>query len=56
MWSLHRLPTQPQVTGRNEDGAVIVDGVKFNMPGWWEVKVNVDGPAGRDVATFNLAL
>lgn len=52
----HGLPTQPQVTGRTEDGAFVVDGVKFNMPGWWEIKLHVEGPAGADVATFNLAL
>jgi hypothetical protein len=30
--------------------------VRFNMPGWWELKVHVDGPAGEDTATFNIAL
>lgn len=52
----HGLPTQPQVTGRTRDGAFVIEGVKFNMPGWWEIKLHVEGPDGSDTATFNLAL
>ena len=52
----HGLPTVPKVVGKDAEGRVIVGGVRFNMPGWWELKVHVDGAAGEDTATFNIAL
>jgi hypothetical protein len=52
----HGLPTAPQVTQSLGDGRFAVEGMKFNMPGWWVVKVHVTTPAGEDTATFNLTL
>ncbi len=52
----HGLPTVPQVTRYLGDGRYLVEGMKFNMPGWWTIEVEVDGPAGRDETVFNLVL
>jgi hypothetical protein len=52
----HGLPTVPKVMGKDAEGRTIIGGVRFNMPGWWELKVHVDGDAGEDTATFNIAL
>jgi hypothetical protein len=52
----HGLPTVPKAMGRDKEGRTVIGGVRFNMPGWWEVKVHVHGAAGEDTATFNLAL
>ena len=52
----HGLPTKPQVTQELGDGRYLVEGMKFNMPGWWKLEVRIDGAAGSDTATFNLAL
>lgn len=52
----HGLPTQPRVTGRLPDGRLVIDGIKFSMPGWWELRLRVAGPAGVDSVTFNLTL
>jgi hypothetical protein len=52
----HGLPTEPQVTRDLGDGKFEVEGMKFNMPGWWVVNVHVQTPAGEDQATFNLNL
>jgi hypothetical protein len=49
----HGLPTQPRVTRELGDGAYQLDGMKFSMSGWWEVKLGIDGPAGPDKVTFN---
>jgi hypothetical protein len=49
----HGLPTQPRVTRELGDGAYQLDGMKFSMTGWWEVKLAIDGPAGTDKVTFN---
>ena len=27
--------------------------MKFSMPGWWQIKLKVDGAAGVDDVTFN---
>ena len=49
----HGLPTQPRVTRELEDGAYALDGMKFSMTGWWEVKLAIQGPQGADKVTFN---
>lgn len=49
----HGLPTQPRVTRELADGTYALDGMKFSMTGWWEVKLDIDGPRGADKVTFN---
>ncbi|HSV80450.1 MAG TPA: FixH family protein [Ramlibacter sp.] len=49
----HGLPTQPRVTREVGDGTYSLDGMKFSMTGWWEVKLAIDGPQGADKVTFN---
>ena len=52
----HGLPTKPRVTKHVGDGDHVVDGMKFNMGGWWVVKFRVAGALGPDSVTFNLKL
>ena len=52
----HGLPTRPRVTRNLGGGLYEVQGVRFNMGGWWEFKLAIDGAAGADNVTFNLAL
>jgi hypothetical protein len=52
----HGLPTEPQVTAELGGGRYRVEGMKFNMPGWWTITLTVSGEAGIDSATFNLSL
>jgi hypothetical protein len=52
----HGLPTKPAVTRALGGGDHMVEGMKFNMGGWWVVKFDIDGPAGRDSIVFNLKL
>ena len=52
----HGLPTRPRVTKELGDGAYEISGVRFNMGGWWEVKLTITSPAGTDTVTFNLSL
>lgn len=52
----HGLPTSPRVTQSLGEGRYLIEGVKFNMPGWWTLTLRIDGPAGSDEATFNLSL
>lgn len=52
----HGLPTQPRVTRALGNGRYEVDGVRFNMGGWWELKFRVATSAGTDSVTFNIDL
>ena len=52
----HGLPTRPRVTNDLGNGWYEVSGVRFNMGGWWELKLTIDTPAGTDTVTFNLSL
>jgi YtkA-like len=49
----HGLPTRPQVTRELPGGGYLIEGMKFSMTGWWEIKLAIDGPAGADRITFN---
>jgi hypothetical protein len=50
----HGLPTQPRVTKSLGDGRYEIDGLRFNMGGWWELHLAIASPAGTDRVTFNL--
>lgn len=52
----HGLPTRPRVAGMDEAGRYVVQGVRFNMGGWWELRFAITGPAGADSVTFNIRL
>jgi hypothetical protein len=49
----HGFPTRPRVTRELGDGRYLLEGMKFSMPGWWELKLKVDAYAGADDITFN---
>src|SRR3954453_6571576 len=52
----HGLPTRPRVTRNLGDGIYEIEGVRFNMGGWWEFKLAIAGSRGADTVTFNLDL
>ena len=52
----HGLPTKPRVTRALGNGDHLVEGMKFNMGGWWVVKFRVNAAAGADSVVFNLSL
>jgi hypothetical protein len=52
----HGLPTRPLVTRCLGDGIYEIEGVRFNMGGWWEFKLVIAGSQGGDIVTFNLDL
>jgi hypothetical protein len=49
----HGLPTRPRVTREIESGTYLVDGMKFSMPGWWDIRFDIRSPLGQDRVTFN---
>ncbi len=52
----HGLPTRPRVTRTLGAGNYEIEGVRFNMGGWWEFKVAITSEQGADTVTFNLSL
>ena len=52
----HGLPTKPRVTRPLGNGDHLVEGMKFNMGGWWVVRFAITSSAGTDTVTFNLGL
>jgi hypothetical protein len=52
----HGLPTKPRVTRHLGNGDHAVEGMKFNMGGWWVVKFRVNAAPGSDSLVFNVKL
>lgn len=52
----HGLPTKPRVTRALGEGSHLVEGMKFNMGGWWVVKFRVNAASIADSLVFNLKL
>ena len=52
----HGLPTQPRVKASLGGGAYDIEGVRFSMGGWWEIKLAIESPQGADRVTFNVSL
>lgn len=51
----HGLPTAPQAAEVGE-GRYKIEGVRFNMSGWWELKFAITAAQGEDDVVFNLTL
>lgn len=52
----HGLPTAPQATDYLGDGRYRIEGVRFNMSGWWELEFAISAAPGEDSAVFNVVL
>lgn len=49
----HGLPTRPQVTREVTAGTYLMEGMKFSMTGWWEIRLAIEAAEGADTAVFN---
>lgn len=52
----HGLPTSPQMTEDLGEGRYKIEGVRFNMRGWWEFKLAITADGVSDNITFNLVM
>ncbi|HYN87186.1 MAG TPA: FixH family protein [Ardenticatenaceae bacterium] len=52
----HGLPTQPLVTQNLGNGDYLVEGMKFQMTGWWVVDFYITADGHSDMVRFNLLL
>jgi hypothetical protein len=49
----HGFPTRPRVTRESDGGTYLIEGMKFSMTGWWNIKLDIQSPQGHDKVTFN---
>ena len=52
----HGLPTRPQVTENLGNGDYLVEGMKFQMGGWWVMDFTITAAGQQDVVRFNMQL
>ena len=52
----HGLPTKPKVTENRGGGDYLIEGVKFTMPGRWQLILIISADGKRDKAKFNIDL
>ena len=52
----HGLPTQPQATSYLGDGRYLIEGVKFQMTGWWFMEFDITAAGSHDVVRFDFVL
>ena len=50
----HGFPTNPQVTEKLGSGRYLVDGIKFSMPGQWEIWLDIVANGKKDKAIFTI--
>lgn len=52
----HGLPTAPRVVAELGDGDYRIEGLRFHMSGFWEIRISIDAGDRRDVVTIPLQL
>lgn len=52
----HGMPTAPQITGQLENGDYLMEGMRFHMPGHWQLlfELTIDGNEQVAVIDFQL--
>ncbi len=52
----HGLPTTPIVSQHGDPGTYIIEGMKFQMPGWWYIEFDVEAGGHHDTLRFDVVL
>ena len=52
----HGLPTRPRVTKYLGNGDYLVEGIKFQMGGWWVMDFTITTDSDTDAVHFNMKL
>lgn len=52
----HGLPTTPQITKSLGAGKYLLEGIRFNMGGWWQMNLAIESGGQKDKVAFNLML
>lgn len=52
----HGMPTRPQVTEYLGDGNYLVEGMRFQMGGWWVIDFTIQAGGQTDTVQFEMTL
>lgn len=52
----HGFPTEPKITQHLGNGVYLLEGVRFSMGGWWEMRFKIEARGKTDRAVFNVDL
>jgi len=50
----HGYPTKPRVTREVAPGVYALEGMKFSMTGWWDMRLTIQSGSVTDEAVFNV--
>ena len=50
----HGFPTKPRITGELTPGVYALEGMKFSMTGWWDMRLAIQAGDVTDRAVFNV--
>lgn len=52
----HGFPTKPRVTREVGPGVYALEGVKFSMTGWWDMRLDIRAGGVSDSVVFNVVV
>jgi hypothetical protein len=52
----HGFPTKPRVTRELSPGIYALEGMKFSMTGWWDMRLAIQAGDASDTAVFNVIM
>lgn len=52
----HGFPTRPRVTRELGPGTYALEGMKFSMTGWWDMRLAIRSGDASDTAVFNVVV
>lgn len=52
----HGLPTKPRITRELTPGVYALEGMKFSMTGWWDMRLAIQAGEASDTAVFNVVV
>ena len=52
----HGFPTRPRVTRETAPGVYALEGMKFSMTGWWDMRLQIQAAGVSDTAVFNVVV
>lgn len=50
----HGYPTRPRVMSELSPGVYALEGMKFSMTGWWDMRLKIEAGDAADTAVFNV--
>ena len=52
----HGFPTRPRVTRELQPGVYALEGMKFSMTGWWDMRLAIQAGDVADTVVFNVVI